>query len=114
MQRYKPDPETYLSPAKFFALERSEVMMVAAHQTDLRVPKELRLRTAYTHHPYERGHFERRHDVQFETIVAINGVGGQQKRVIRPSPRDSRGVRPSHGATTPLFDVLDEVGSGPM
>jgi 2-haloacid dehalogenase len=55
VQRYKPDPETYLSPAKFFALERSEVMMVAAHQTDLRVPKELGLRTAYIHRPYEGG-----------------------------------------------------------
>jgi 2-haloacid dehalogenase len=55
VQRYKPDPETYLSPAKFFALERSEVMMVAAHQTDLRVPKELGLRTAYTHRPCEGG-----------------------------------------------------------
>jgi 2-haloacid dehalogenase len=55
VQRYKPDPETYLSPAKFFALERSEVMMVAAHQPDLRVPKELGLRTAYIHRPYEGG-----------------------------------------------------------
>jgi 2-haloacid dehalogenase len=55
VQRYKPDPETYLSPATFFALERSEVMMVAAHTPDLRVPKELGLRTAYIHRPYEGG-----------------------------------------------------------
>jgi 2-haloacid dehalogenase len=55
VQRYKPDPEVYLSPAKFFDLARSEVMMVAAHQPDLRVPKELGLRTAYVHRPYEGG-----------------------------------------------------------
>jgi 2-haloacid dehalogenase len=55
VQRYKPDPETYLSPAKFFALAPAEVMMVAAHQPDLRVPKELGLRTAYVHRPYEGG-----------------------------------------------------------
>jgi 2-haloacid dehalogenase len=55
VQRYKPDPEVYSSPATLFALERSEVMMVAAHQTDLRVPKELGLRTAYVHRPYEGG-----------------------------------------------------------
>jgi 2-haloacid dehalogenase len=55
VQRYKPDPETYLSPAKFFALAPSEVMMVAAHETDLRVPKELGMRTAYVHRPYEGG-----------------------------------------------------------
>ena len=55
VQRYKPDPEVYLSPAKFFALPPAEVMMVAAHVTDLRVPKELGLRTAYIHRPYEGG-----------------------------------------------------------
>jgi 2-haloacid dehalogenase len=55
VQRYKPDPEVYLSPAKLFDVPASEVMMVAAHQTDLRVPKELGLRTAYVHRPYEGG-----------------------------------------------------------
>lgn len=55
VQRYKPDPEVYLSPAKLFDVPPSEVMMVAAHQTDLRVPKELGLRTAYVHRPYEGG-----------------------------------------------------------
>ena len=55
VQRYKPDPEVYLSPAKFFDLKPAEVMMVAAHQTDLRVPTELGLRTAYVHRPYEGG-----------------------------------------------------------
>lgn len=55
VQRYKPDPEVYLSPAKFFDLEPSEVMMVAAHQPDLRIPKQLGLRTAYVHRPYEGG-----------------------------------------------------------
>ena len=55
VRRYKPDPEVYLSPAKFFALEPAEVMMVAAHQSDLSVPKELGIRTAYVHRPYEGG-----------------------------------------------------------
>jgi 2-haloacid dehalogenase len=55
VQRYKPDPEVYLSPVKFFALQASEVMMVAAHQSDLRVPRELGIRTAYIHRPYEGG-----------------------------------------------------------
>jgi 2-haloacid dehalogenase len=55
VQRYKPDPEVYMSPAKFFALKPPEVMMVAAHQRDLRVPNELGIRTAYVHRPYEGG-----------------------------------------------------------
>ncbi|MGD9904780.1 MAG: haloacid dehalogenase type II [Vicinamibacterales bacterium] len=55
VQHYKPDPEVYLSPARFFDLQPAEVMMVAAHQPDLRVPKTLGLRTAYVHRPYEGG-----------------------------------------------------------
>lgn len=55
VRHYKPDPEAYLSPAQFFDLTPPEVMMVAAHQTDLQGPKKLGLRTAYVHRPYEGG-----------------------------------------------------------
>jgi 2-haloacid dehalogenase len=55
VRHYKPDPEVYLSPAQFFDLTPPEVMMVAAHQTDLQGPKRLGLRTAYVHRPYEGG-----------------------------------------------------------
>jgi 2-haloacid dehalogenase len=55
VQRYKPDPEVYLSPARLFGLEEAQVMMVAAHTPDLEVPKKLGLRTAYIHRPYEGG-----------------------------------------------------------
>jgi 2-haloacid dehalogenase len=55
VQRYKPDPEVYLSPARLFGLDVAEVMMVAAHTPDLEVPKKLGLRTAYIHRPYEGG-----------------------------------------------------------
>lgn len=55
VRHYKPDPEVYLSPVQFFDLTPPEVMMVAAHQTDLQGPKRLGLRTAYVHRPYEGG-----------------------------------------------------------
>jgi 2-haloacid dehalogenase len=55
VQHYKPDRETYLSPARFFDVEPSQVMMVAAHTPDLEVPRTLGLRTAYVHRPYEGG-----------------------------------------------------------
>jgi 2-haloacid dehalogenase len=55
VRHYKPDPETYLSPAEFFDLTPAETMMVAAHPPDLQVPKRLGLRTAYIHRPYEGG-----------------------------------------------------------
>ena len=55
VRHYKPDPEVYLSPVEFFDLTPPEVMMVAAHQSDLQGPKRLGLRTAYVHRPYEGG-----------------------------------------------------------
>ncbi len=55
VRHYKPDPEVYMSPVEFFDLTPPEVMFVAAHQTDLQVPKRLGLRTAYVHRPYEGG-----------------------------------------------------------
>jgi 2-haloacid dehalogenase len=60
VRHYKPDPETYMSPAEFFDLTPREVMMVAAHVPDLQVPKRLGLRTAYVHRPYEGGSSGRR------------------------------------------------------
>lgn len=55
VRHYKPDRETYLSPAAFFDVAPSKVMMVAAHTPDLAVPLTLGLRTAYVHRPYEGG-----------------------------------------------------------
>ena len=54
VRHYKPDPETYMSPVEFFDLTPPEVMMVAAHQGDLQVPKRLGLRTAYVAPPVRR------------------------------------------------------------
>lgn len=55
VRHYKPDPETYLSPAQFFDITPADVMMVAAHPGDLNSAKQLGLRTAYVHRPLENG-----------------------------------------------------------
>ncbi len=55
VQRYKPDPETYLMAPRFFDVEPSAVMMVAAHAGDLQAAQALGLRTAYVHRPREYG-----------------------------------------------------------
>jgi len=54
-RRYKPDPSTYLGVADVFAVEPSEVMMVAAHQYDLDAARQCGLRTAYIERPDEYG-----------------------------------------------------------
>ena len=55
VRHYKPDPEVYQSTFELLDLERGEVMMVAAHLTDLKAAKAQGLRTAFVARPLERG-----------------------------------------------------------
>ena len=55
MRRYKPDPETYLGAADLLGLRPEEVMMVAAHKSDLRSAQEVGLRAAFVARPREFG-----------------------------------------------------------
>ena len=52
---YKPDPEVYLGAAKLLDLAPAQVMMVAAHPSDLRAAAKCGLATAYVRRPLERG-----------------------------------------------------------
>jgi len=52
---YKPDPEVYLGAARLLGLAPAQVMMVAAHPSDLRAAAACGLRTAYVARPLEHG-----------------------------------------------------------
>lgn len=52
---YKPDPQVYLGAAKLLGLQPGQVMMVAAHPSDLRAAAICGLRTAYIPRPLEHG-----------------------------------------------------------
>lgn len=52
---YKPDPEVYLGAARLLNLAPHELLMVAAHPSDLRAARACGLRTAYVPRPLERG-----------------------------------------------------------
>ena len=54
-RHYKPDEQAYLIALELLDLEPSSVMMVAAHEYDLKASREFGLRTAYIHRPYEWG-----------------------------------------------------------
>jgi 2-haloacid dehalogenase len=54
-QHYKPDPETYLGAAKLLCLPPEQVMMVAAHNGDLKAAQKLGLKTAFVLRPTEYG-----------------------------------------------------------
>lgn len=52
---YKPDPRVYLDAAAAFLLRPDEVMMVAAHNSDLAAAQALGLQTAFVRRPREHG-----------------------------------------------------------
>ena len=52
---YKPDPQTYLGACRLLRLEPGEVMLVAAHNSDLAAARALSLRTGFVARPTEHG-----------------------------------------------------------
>ena len=53
--KYKPHPDTYLGVAKTFDMQPNQVMLAAAHHSDLQAARECRLQTAYIERPFEYG-----------------------------------------------------------
>jgi 2-haloacid dehalogenase len=53
-RHYKPDPEVYLGAASALGLEAGQVMMVAAHKSDLRAAQTVGMRAAFVQRA-ERG-----------------------------------------------------------
>lgn len=54
-QSFKPVPKVYLTGADWLGLQPAEVMMVAAHNNDLRAARALGFRTAFIARPTEYG-----------------------------------------------------------
>jgi 2-haloacid dehalogenase len=52
---YKPDPEAYLRPAALLGLQPGEVMLAAAHESDLAAARGAGLATAFIARPLEHG-----------------------------------------------------------
>jgi 2-haloacid dehalogenase len=57
---YKPDPETYLGVAKLLDLQPGQVMMAAAHNSDLANARQCGLMTAFFPRPGEYGPHQKR------------------------------------------------------
>src|SRR6476619_2309364 len=52
---YKPDPQAYLGCADLLGVAPDQLMLVAAHPSDLRAAREAGLRTAFVFRPAEHG-----------------------------------------------------------
>jgi 2-haloacid dehalogenase len=59
-EHYKPDPETYLGAARLLCLKPEQVMMVAAHNNDLKAAQQQGLKTAFVPRPTEYGPLQNR------------------------------------------------------
>jgi 2-haloacid dehalogenase len=59
-QHYKPDRETYLGAARLLGLEPGQVMLVAAHNNDLRAAQSFGLATCFVPRPTEYGPLQSR------------------------------------------------------
>jgi len=58
-RHYKPDREVYLSAVELLSLKPEEVMMTAAHRSDLDAARGFGLRTGFIHRPNEFGPIRR-------------------------------------------------------
>ena len=54
-RHYKPDPEVYRGAIELLALEPQEIMLVAAHNYDLKAARSHGMRTAFVPRPLEYG-----------------------------------------------------------
>jgi 2-haloacid dehalogenase len=54
-RHYKPDREVYLSAVELLSVQPEEVMLAAAHRSDLEAARSCGLRTGFIHRPDERG-----------------------------------------------------------
>src|ERR1700733_9847666 len=54
-RHYKPDRESYLTTCELLSLKPEEVMMTAAHRSDLEAARSFGLRTGFIHRPNEYG-----------------------------------------------------------
>ncbi len=55
VRRYKPDPAVYQTAAELLGLVPHQVLMVAAHQNDLRAARAVGFKTAFVTRPLEYG-----------------------------------------------------------
>lgn len=73
-RHYKPDPEAYLGCAELLDVAPGELLLVAAHASDLRGAKRAGLMTAYVDRPLEYGAGRRRpskiEDGEFDVMAA--------------------------------------------
>jgi 2-haloacid dehalogenase len=71
VQAYKPDPQTYQMAINLLGLRSHEVMMVAAHQEDLRAAQAQGMQTAFVSRPLEGGADHMQYHIPDQTFKVV-------------------------------------------
>src|ERR1700761_8797027 len=81
-EHYKPDREAYLGAAKLLCLRPEQVMMVAAHNSDLKAAQGNGLKTAFVARPTEYGPLQK-HDFEAtgDWDIVAKDFGGVAERM---------------------------------
>jgi 2-haloacid dehalogenase len=81
-EHYKPDPETYLGAARLLCLKPEQVMMVAAHNSDLGAAQQQGLKTAFVPRPTEYGPLQSRDfQPEGEWDIVADDFGGMADKL---------------------------------
>ncbi len=79
---YKPDPETYLGACRLLSLQPDQVMLCAAHNSDLLAAQRLGLQTAFVLRPTEYGPNQQRDTVATGTWThVVDSIEGLADRL---------------------------------
>ena len=72
-RHYKPDREAYLTAVNLLELRPEEVMMCAAHSSDLMAARNFGLRTGFIHRPHEYGPNRKADDAKPGDFDVVSG-----------------------------------------
>ena len=75
-RRYKPDRENYLGAADLLGCQPEELMMVAAHPSDLKAARDCGLKTAFIPRPLEHGAENRAAAAAAASSSSLQGAPG--------------------------------------
>ncbi|MGH9563585.1 MAG: haloacid dehalogenase type II [Terracidiphilus sp.] len=99
-RRYKPDRENYLGAAELLSCRPDQVMMVAAHPSDLKAAQDCGLKTAFVPRPMEHG-------AENRESVSAAAAGAAETSVANLASAPFLQAAPSvpRDPSVPVFDV---------
>ena len=88
---YKPSPDAYRTPASLLGLDPGEVMLAAAHNSDLKAARTAGLATAFIARPAENGpHQATDLTATSDWDLTANSITDLARQLLDDPPQDER------------------------